>query len=120
MEIRERERRERERIIEREVERRMRERMMGRDRRYYRSFFDDNIFNRNNRGGLTQNEINRLGEDKYIPNSEHKTCVICCENFIANDTIRRLDCLHIFHKNCIDKWLIENNHCPVCKYEIKV
>ena len=77
MEIRERERRERERIIEREVERRLRERM-GRDRRYYRSFFDDNICNRNNRGDLTQNEINRLGEDKYIPNSEHKTCIICC------------------------------------------
>ena len=43
-------------------------------------------------------------------------CIICFEELLINDNIRKTDCNHMFHRNCIDKWLTEyNNYCPVCK-----
>jgi len=27
--------------------------------------------------------------------------------------------MHKFHKDCIDKWLLENNTCPVDKKDLK-
>ena len=41
-------------------------------------------------------------------------CVICIEP-IRNDTqCRMLSCFHIFHSECVEKWLIENASCPMC------
>ena len=43
-------------------------------------------------------------------------CPICFNNIINNEEIRKTSCDHIYHKECIDKWLIEfNNSCPICK-----
>ena len=41
------------------------------------------------------------------------TCPICLE-LLDNDTIK-LDCSHIYHSNCIKKWLIHNESCPTCR-----
>ena len=54
--------------------------------------------------------------DKLSP--EKKRCIICLENFVNSDKIINLSCLHMFHDECIRKWLIENNFCPICKNEI--
>mmetsp|Transcript_25216 Transcript_25216/g.47064 ORF Transcript_25216/g.47064 Transcript_25216/m.47064 type:complete len:113 (-) Transcript_25216:283-621(-) len=45
-------------------------------------------------------------------------CCICLSEFEDGDTVRRLPCLHIFHEDEIDKWLRENNTCPICKTPI--
>ena len=47
---------------------------------------------------LSQEEAERLPD-------EHSSCVICMERFKAGDTVKRLPCLHGFHKECIDSWL---------------
>ena len=54
--------------------------------------------------------------DKLSP--EKKRCIICLENFVNLDKIINLSCLHMFHDECIKKWLNENNFCPICKNEI--
>jgi hypothetical protein len=42
-------------------------------------------------------------------------CVICIDNIDITDLdISKIDCNHIFHKNCIDEWLNINNKCPIC------
>ncbi|KAI1285447.1 E3 ubiquitin-protein ligase ZNRF1 [Halotydeus destructor] len=39
-------------------------------------------------------------------------CVICLEDLSQGDTIARLPCLCIYHKNCIDSWFEVNRSCP--------
>ena len=46
----------------------------------------------------------------------NKKCVICLEHFNNCDKIISLPCVHIYHSDCIKKWLLENNFCPICKY----
>ena len=54
--------------------------------------------------------------EKEIENLD--VCIICQDNIEENDIIRTIDCSHFFHINCIDKWLIENKKCPMCKFEM--
>ena len=43
-------------------------------------------------------------------------CPICQSNYESNDKVRHLKCNHVFHSECIDKWLLENSYtCPVCR-----
>ncbi|KAK8791958.1 hypothetical protein WA158_005335 [Blastocystis sp. Blastoise] len=44
-------------------------------------------------------------------------CSICLNKYKLSDTIRLLYCHHIFHKDCIDTWLLIHNTCPICRKE---
>ena len=43
-------------------------------------------------------------------NGGQTSCRICLEDYENNDQLRRLGCMHLFHKDCIDPWLLSNNH----------
>ncbi|MED6120078.1 hypothetical protein PIB30_017525 [Stylosanthes scabra] len=59
------------------------------------------------------------GTEKERPISgEDSACCICLAKYADNDELRELPCDHIFHVDCIDKWLQINASCPLCKYEI--
>lgn len=45
----------------------------------------------------------------------NETCSICIHNFETHTKCIILPCKHFFHKECISKWLEENNSCPVCR-----
>jgi hypothetical protein len=57
------------------------------------------------------NDINKLSEDK-------KRCSICLENYKNGDDSIILPCIHIFHSECIKKWMKRNGICPICKFKI--
>jgi len=40
------------------------------------------------------------------------------EEFKTGDRIRRLPCMHIFHKHEIDTWLRRNHICPICRIPV--
>nr|GMD84141.1 probable E3 ubiquitin-protein ligase HIP1 [Ipomoea batatas] len=42
-------------------------------------------------------------------------CVICQNGYEDKENIGRLECGHEYHVDCIKKWLIVKNSCPVCK-----
>jgi uncharacterized membrane protein len=53
-------------------------------------------------------------------------CCICLHNTGFNDCYIkprtcndvRLKCMHIFHRNCIKAWFVQNDSCPVCRREL--
>ncbi len=40
-------------------------------------------------------------------------CSICIRSL--KDNIKKLNCGHEFHQNCIQQWLNKNNTCPICR-----
>ncbi|XP_037944602.1 uncharacterized membrane protein DDB_G0293934-like [Teleopsis dalmanni] len=46
-------------------------------------------------------------------------CAICLSLFEIENDVRRLPCMHLFHTDCVDQWLITNKHCPICRVDIE-
>lgn len=43
-------------------------------------------------------------------------CSICLADYKAHDVLRLLpDCEHLFHRKCVDPWLLLHPTCPVCR-----
>ena len=58
---------------------------------------------------------------KIIPSSERNqnTCVICLDDFEDDESVTVLpQCHHIYHRECINKWLNVNQICPICRCSI--
>eukprot|EP00435_Cladocopium_sp_Y103_P027526 s3478_g6.t2 len=56
--------------------------------------------------------------DAQAGNPEHLKCMVCMEEFADGETLRSLPCLHRYHQNCIDQWLVRCAACPICKQNI--
>lgn len=51
--------------------------------------------------------------------SKYETCFICLADFDDDNIIRIIKCEHIFHKECIDPWLLKESYkCPVCRSDL--
>jgi len=70
------------------------------------------------KGKGKEEENEKEKEKKPQEKSDDQVCCICLEEFKNGDPIRRLPCLHIFHKNEIDTWLRRNHVCPICRIPI--
>lgn len=77
-------------------------------------------------GGLTPSEIlalpcgTSLQDDVEAECGECVECSICLNGVECGESIRRLPaCGHIFHRSCIDLWLLRRADCPLCKRCVK-
>ncbi|GLJ55466.1 hypothetical protein SUGI_1191030 [Cryptomeria japonica] len=54
---------------------------------------------------------------RFCAVEEDFICAVCLCAFEADDEIRELcNCRHIFHRDCLDKWLDhDQNTCPLCR-----
>lgn len=51
---------------------------------------------------------------------EQNNCAICQDHFTEGQAIRSIrHCSHAFHRGCLDPWLDQNVHCPVCRHDIR-
>jgi len=67
---------------------------------------------------LTEEEFNNLPLLK-INDPIDKECAICIDKFEKDMEVIKLDCNHLFHKNCIKSYFLNyNNKCPMCRYQI--
>lgn len=46
-------------------------------------------------------------------------CTICLSQFEVDNDVRRLPCMHLFHRDCVDQWLVTSKHCPICRVDIE-
>ncbi|KAG9150013.1 hypothetical protein Leryth_010064 [Lithospermum erythrorhizon] len=46
---------------------------------------------------------------------EFDFCVVCQADYKNRELVGTLDCGHEYHVDCIKKWLVMKNTCPVCK-----
>lgn len=74
--------------------------------------------------GVTVQDIEKCTEkvqfvkDIEKPEEETERCTVCLSDFETGEEIRSLRCTHIFHPHCIDKWLVYNKKCPVCRLDV--
>ena len=45
---------------------------------------------------------------------ESASCCICLHDFSAQRIGRIVPCVHAFHEECIDSWILCENECPIC------
>lgn len=56
---------------------------------------------------------------KQESDEEGDKCTICLSEFEDSEDVRRLPCMHLFHKACVDQWLSSNKRCPICRVDIE-
>lgn len=55
-----------------------------------------------------------------------QTCVICLEEMGKEEEINaiililQMPCLHVFHEECIKRWLNKRQHCPICRFHMPI
>ena len=100
----------------------------GRQSNNYRLFDGRNDFGNSNNNFNSESEnnvydlidINFTNVSKDVKNENDK-CVICYDNFKKNESVKMTVCFHLFHFNCIKKWieskedLDEIPDCPICR-----
>lgn len=72
---------------------------------------------------LMKSELNKhkaltFEDVEEMVKADNPKCSICQFEFAKEDKVRNLECNHIFHQDCVDKWLLEYNYkCPMCRRE---
>lgn len=56
-------------------------------------------------------------EEAACMDQEADSCIICQDDYKNQEKIGILDCGHEYHANCLKKWLLVKNVCPICKSE---
>lgn len=76
------------------------------------------------RQDLAERAIKQLKNKKLKKNDravvEEDSCPICIDNFEAGGNCLELPCHHLFHKKCIEPWVLDKGTCPMCKINIFV
>ncbi|KAK2993429.1 hypothetical protein RJ640_004303 [Escallonia rubra] len=73
---------------------------------------------RPSQSGLSGETISQhLGTRTHVAvaNQEPEICVICQVEYEADEPIGSLQCGHEYHADCIKKWLLQENVCPLCR-----
>jgi|MDTG01.2.fsa_nt_gb hypothetical protein len=55
--------------------------------------------------------------ERKKPKSTFK-CMICLNENYNDSIVKKLGCNHRFHYDCINKWLVTNKSCPICRKKI--
>lgn len=64
--------------------------------------------------GLSQVEV--LVKEKELDARElEDVCSICLDGILRGMTVAKSPCSHIFHRDCLFRWLPKDSRCPLCR-----
>ncbi|KAJ9147553.1 hypothetical protein P3X46_029703 [Hevea brasiliensis] len=49
---------------------------------------------------------------------DSKNCTVCMEDFEDGDDLIQMPCSHLYHEDCIVKWLMSSHLCPLCRHQM--
>jgi hypothetical protein len=85
------------------------------------SYYYNQVFPEDVKICLSEEQFNNLDKVCYeeLGEGHDNKCLICIDDFVIEDNIVKTKCCHLFHYDCLKKWLCdESNKCPVCRIEI--
>ncbi|XP_059310196.1 RING-H2 finger protein ATL66-like [Lycium ferocissimum] len=59
--------------------------------------------------------LNKIEVDE---NNINDDCIVCLEEIGKESEVLCTPCSHIFHGECITKWLEKSHYCPLCRFEM--
>jgi len=71
---------------------------------------------------LDKNKYDKMIKDVEFNGKSDDSCVICQEDFKKEDRLKITPCSHIFHPQCISKWLETEcirPTCPTCRHDCR-
>lgn len=86
------------------------------ERQHTISLIDENEKLKKNLSKLIEN----YPKNSVLEKIYNDKCSICLEKYKLKDDITLTNCLHLFHKHCLDE-NIDNNRltCPICRHELE-
>ncbi|KAJ2503339.1 hypothetical protein GGH96_000360 [Coemansia sp. RSA 1972] len=70
--------------------------------------------------GELVHDIQTLDINEKIMPTDSPVCAICLDLFVEQSLVRSLACAHVFHSECIDKWLLKRScRCPLCNSDTR-
>ena len=71
------------------------------------------IFNKKSISNVKKETKDHIVINKDFENNE---CIICLEPMVINDKVKTLECGHMYHYDCINKWIEKKKeiNCPLC------
>ncbi|GMI88640.1 hypothetical protein HRI_002533300 [Hibiscus trionum] len=61
----------------------------------------------------------RFSQETSAAHPESDSCAICLDEFRQEQWCRELvGCGHLFHRKCLDSWLIKVTSCPICRTKV--
>ena len=82
--------------------------------------FDDDEDSDIEYGFPNESDIKKINDNSKLEvfrETRMKQCSVCYTNIKFGDIVRKINCNHIFHQECVDKWLEEKLSCPLCRFK---
>ena len=83
---------------------------------------NSNDINSNDTNDINSNDINsniKILKFRAITKNDSKfinyECCICLKKYTYESIATILECEHIFHKECLEKWFTKKKNCPICQ-----
>nr|KJB21639.1 hypothetical protein B456_004G005700 [Gossypium raimondii] len=64
--------------------------------------------------------INNGMKKLKVEAGDEEKCMICLEEVEVGFEASQMPCSHVFHDDCIKKWLQQSYYCPICRFEMPV
>ncbi|CAL5408916.1 unnamed protein product [Camellia sinensis] len=85
----------------------------------------ENLIHESASSGFDQSIIDLLPKFVYKASPRHwlgdggeaVECTVCQITIVEGNRVRLLNCMHLFHVDCIDRWLRLRSTCPNCRAE---